>query len=151
MAFLLAGPFYKRLSLKPALVSYMTLTTVGSILILLFSETSAFPVFVLMARFGLACSFCSLYIANADVFPTLFSATAFGACNFIARFATMFAPTLAEVSPPVPMLTCMSLCILGALCVFALKASKQSVKEEDSFEKAKEIDEFESSNINQVA
>lgn len=120
---MLAGPLYKKLTLKPALMSYMTLSTVGSILILSFSETSAFPVFVLMTRFGLACSFCSLYIANADIFPTLFSATAFGACNFIARFATMFAPALAEVSPPYPMLTCMSLCILGGLGMIFLRAS----------------------------
>jgi len=134
MAFLLAGPLYKKLTLKPALVSYMVLTSAGSILILSFSETSAFPVFVLMARFGLASSFVSLYIANADVFPTLFSATAFGACNFVARFATSFAPSLAEVEEPVPMLTCLSLAVFGACCVLFLRINKYpNVEEEDEF------------------
>jgi len=51
----------------------------------------------MVAKFGIASMFNIVYIANAHIFPTLFSATALGVCNFAARLATIFAPLTAEI------------------------------------------------------
>jgi len=54
-----------------------------------------FPFLVLFASFGTASCFNFVFMAHSQLFPTLFSATAIGICNFVARFATIFAPEVA--------------------------------------------------------
>ena len=39
-----------------------------------------------------------MYIANADVFPTLFAASGLGITNFFGRIAAMLAPMIVEAS-----------------------------------------------------
>jgi len=56
----------------------------------------AFPVLIMFATFGLASLFNLVYVTHGHIFPTLFSATAMGVCNFVARIATCFAPVVAE-------------------------------------------------------
>ena len=59
---------------------------------------------ILVAKFGVASSFCIVFIAHASIFPTMFAATSFGFCNFMARAFSAVAPLLAEVDQPVPMI-----------------------------------------------
>ena len=56
-----------------------------------------FPVFVMIAQFGVSAAFNACFMSSLDLFPTLFSGTAFGFCNFLARFFTFFSPQLAEI------------------------------------------------------
>ena len=78
------------------------LPSIGGILILIWGKDSTnilvFPSLVLFAEFGMALAFNQLYSIHGHVFTTLFSATAMGICNFISRFATIFAPEVAEIS-----------------------------------------------------
>ena len=51
-----------------------------------------FPALVLVAKFGIAAAFNINYVSNSVLFPTLFTATAMGFCNFWARFVTILSP-----------------------------------------------------------
>ena len=51
-----------------------------------------FPALVLIAKFGIAAAFNLDYVSNSVLFPTLFTATAMGFCNFLARIATILSP-----------------------------------------------------------
>jgi hypothetical protein len=50
---------------------------------------NAMPLFIAFARIGVAWGFVLVYVANAEVFPTLFAATAMGICNLVARIITI--------------------------------------------------------------
>ena len=52
---------------------------------------------VLMAGFGTLACFNLVYAVHAQIFDTLFAATAMGICNGIAKVATIFAPMVAEI------------------------------------------------------
>jgi|LakMenE18May11ns_1017448.scaffolds.fasta_scaffold9018395_1 hypothetical protein len=63
-----------------------------------------FPVLVLIAKFGTSAGFNISYVANAEVFPSLFQGSAMGICNFVARSFTIFAPVIAEIVGFTPMI-----------------------------------------------
>ncbi len=97
LGYLIGGTFmYKHIGIKHTLSTCFSIGTIGSILIILNANSPFFPVFVLIGQFGIASGFCIVWIANIEVFPTLFSVTAFGICNFVSRFVTIFAPNVAE-------------------------------------------------------
>ena len=70
-----------------------------------------------VAKFGVAFTFMINYLSIVKLFPTLFCGTAAGICNFGGRLATIFAPLVAELSPPTPIL------ILGGLLSAAFASS----------------------------
>ena len=59
-------------------------------------------------------------MANSYFFPTLFAATAMGACNFLARVSSAFSYIVSEMDEPTPMYIFTSLCALSAVCSFFL-------------------------------
>jgi len=59
---------------------------------------------IFVTKFGLSMAFMINYLAIVELFPTLFCATAAGMCNFLARLGTIFAPMIAEMTPPFPLL-----------------------------------------------
>lgn len=63
-------------------------------MILFFGESSVFfmPIFVGFARIGISAGSNLIYLMNAEVFPTLFAATAIGICNLLARIVTILSP-----------------------------------------------------------
>ena len=48
--------------------------------------------FLFALRVGLNTGLNLVYFVNYDVFPTLFTSSAFGICNFAARLSTIIAP-----------------------------------------------------------
>ena len=70
-----------------------------------------------VAKFGVAFTFMINYLSIMKLFPTLFCGTAAGVCNFGGRLATIFAPIVAEMSPPTPIL------VLGTLLSTAFASS----------------------------
>jgi hypothetical protein len=60
-------------------------------------STYLFPVLILVTKLGLAGGFVVLYVSNNFIFPTLFAASAFGICNFVARIGCIFAPIIVEM------------------------------------------------------
>jgi len=53
------------------------------------------PAFVIIAKFGVSSTYMLVYAVTIDLFPTLFSATAFGVCNFVANMTTIVSPYVA--------------------------------------------------------
>ncbi len=75
------------------------------------------PVIIPFLKIGMGASFDLVYLANVDVFPTMFSGSAVGICNFIGRACTIMAPQVAERSPPYPMLVVVTMSTIGALVI----------------------------------
>ena len=59
------------------------------------------------------------------MFPAIFAGTAFGWCNIPAKIITVFAPLVAEVSPPTPMITFTVLALIAAVVASFIKTKKQ--------------------------
>jgi len=75
------------------MASYLA-SLIGGLTIIMLGSTYNFlmPLFVGVARMGVSSCFNLLYIINAEIFPTLFSATAMGICNFLARIVSIMSP-----------------------------------------------------------
>ena len=53
------------------------------------------------------------YLSIVQLFPTLFSGTASGICNFVGRLATIGSPIIAELEAPIPMFMLAIMLFLG--------------------------------------
>ena len=112
---MVSGVSYSRLGLRKSFVLSFSISVCGSFAILCLTDVpDLMPIFVMCAKFGIASAFNLVYVSNADVFPTLFSVTAMGICNFGARIATIMAPEIAEAEAPLPM---MVFCALSATAI----------------------------------
>jgi hypothetical protein len=89
------------------------------------SYQSFVPIFLGLIRVGIVCAFNLVYLANVDVFPTLFAATALGFCNFFARLFTVMSPQIAERPPPLPMITVATICGLGIIVIQKIKKNTE--------------------------
>ena len=116
VATILAGVIYEKLGCKKAFVFMYALSTVGGVGIVIYEMSVGFykndteltsgwffPFLVLFAKFGISSAFTLNYLCNVDLFPVLFVSTAYGFCNFFARFFTIFAPQVAEIQSVFPM------------------------------------------------
>ena len=85
------GAIAKFCGIKNAFIASFAISLVGGLLISIFGKTyiNLMPLFIAFARIGVAWGFVLVYIGNAEIFPTLFAATAMGICNFIARIVTI--------------------------------------------------------------
>ncbi len=88
------GVLYTKRGIKVSFSVLYVSSVLGSVLILIFGEIHAtwMPLFVIFLRVGTSGAFNLVYIANSDVFPTLFKGSAIGFCNFFARLFTIMAP-----------------------------------------------------------
>lgn len=94
---------------------------IGGIALLLYGldnpKSVFFPILVLVAKFGISCSFNIIYVSHSSVFPIAFAATALGFCNFFARVFSASSPVLAQIEEPLPVIaftfTSATACILA--------------------------------------
>lgn len=122
---MLGGYVYHRFGVKTALTGAFTLAVTGGVLILIFSEANPdfVPYMLSLAKGGIKITFDICYLANSIIFPTIFAGTAFGLCNLGAKIATILAPMLAEVDPPVPMIVFSLMAALGGIVsLFIMKS-----------------------------
>ena len=114
-----AGYIIQKTSIKTAMTILMGAALLGALLILFVGERhqELMPVFIVITKVGSSGFFTCCYQATVDVFPTLFRGTAFGICNFIARFLTTFAPILAEIQPPTPMILTSLITLVGIFAI----------------------------------
>lgn len=73
------------------------------------------PEIVLAAKFGAGAAFAMLYMSTLHYFPNRFLGRVFGTCNVTARFATIFAPMIAEAADPTPEAVMVTTCFLAAI------------------------------------
>ena len=126
------------MDLKIAMFGALGLITVASVLIILF-QSFIYKAFdgninavnyteaglVMLTNLGIVCQFDFAYLINPTLFPTIYLATAYGACNILGRFISIFAPIVARLPDPVPLIV---LTILAFLCIL-LTAKLRKVKE----------------------
>ena len=111
---------YKYAGIKRTFFLTLTISTLSAGFLMMFTDESSIglaPVIIACLRMGMGASFDLLYLANVDVFPTMFSGSAVGICNFIGRACTTMAPQVAERSPPFPMLLVVTMSTIGALAI----------------------------------
>ena len=81
---------------------------------------------------GIVTAFDLVYLIVNDLFPTIFLATSYGACNVVGRFVSILAPLIAYTPDPIPMLTLIGLsgvCIFIPMCLVKVDAdSRNSTK-----------------------
>lgn len=74
-----------------------------------------YGILILITKFGISAAFNICYVSNSEMFPPLFSVTAFGISNFFARSSTFFAPQIAEIQSTFPMMMFTSLSIAAMI------------------------------------
>ncbi len=58
---------------------------------------------LMIGKFGLSGAFNIVYLANS-IFPVLYATTTMGICSLFSRGVTIFAPMIAEIEGPYPMM-----------------------------------------------
>lgn len=98
-AVIIGSAFYTLLQQKNCFTASFSIAAIGGLLITFSAGCNNneffIPLYVMIAKFGISCSYMFLYMVQVDMFPTLFSATAFGICNQLSSIATISAPYLA--------------------------------------------------------
>jgi hypothetical protein len=115
VGFTAAGIVVERIGVKKSLSLAFGLSFIGGIGILIYDlmgldDGWLLPAMILFCLTGVSGGFQVVYSANAQLFPVLFSATALGICNFLARLSTIFAPMVAETKGNTPMVIFTVLC-----------------------------------------
>lgn len=127
---IIGGMLYKKFGVRFTLPIFYALSVAGSLCILFFGrlvgeESVINSIFVMLARVGVNTAMSMCYIANAGIFPAIFGGTAFGLCNLGAKFFTIFAPMMAEVSAPVPMITFSVVTVLAIGAALMIKVKPE--------------------------
>ena len=104
----IAAVLFAKFGIKPTIFGLMVSSTIGGIVVLTFAldhqNSWTFPVLVMLTKFGVSGVFAVLYVSHAELWPVLFSATALGLCNTIAKVFAATSPLLAEMREPYPMI-----------------------------------------------
>lgn len=69
------------------------------------------PITVLVSKSTITVAFCFIYFTTVDYFESSYLGFAIGLVNVFGRGSTIFSPIVAEIAEPVPMATCIVLCL----------------------------------------
>lgn len=106
----MSGFLYIKMGTRFGLSFSFLFSMAGSIVLIFITkmdiatQVTLIPVFISMAKFGIAAAFNMCFIASVQLIPTLHTATAFGICNMAARSMTVLSPEVAEIGGIVPLL-----------------------------------------------
>jgi MFS family permease len=121
----ISGYLYERIGVKLSFIISFAISAFGGILILVWGldhqESAGFFACFLLAKFGVTGCFNICYAANNYFFPTLFAATAFGICNFLARAFSSFSFIVSQLDEPLPMYFFTGLCLLTGFASIMLR------------------------------
>lgn len=97
IATIFGGVLIKYLNAKWSFFISNVIALVGGLMIMFLGTAleSWMPAFVVIAKFGISSTYMLVYAVTIDLFPTLFAAQAFGACNLTANLVTIAAPYIA--------------------------------------------------------
>ena len=117
-AVLLSGILLEKFNAKVTLLSLFLISGISG-LYLIQNENGGLltSVTIMSCKFGISAAFNVVYIITAAMFKAKIAATAFGVCNFFARFATIMAPFVAEWPSPLPISILSTLCFIASLMV----------------------------------
>ena len=114
------------LTLRQAMFCFIVISCIASFVIIFVYGGSDIPVaiLILFANFGITSTFDLAYLINAELFPTIFLATAYGCCNIFGRFITILSPIIAKLDHPTPLIIMVIFAGLSAiLSTFLQKVS----------------------------
>lgn len=117
------GVLYFKMGPRASLSFSYLFSIVGSvalIFILQANNEALIPVFISVAKFGIASSFNLGFIAAMQLIPTLHNASVFGYSNFSARFVTVLAPQVAEVEGIFPLVVNIAMAAVAAIAACRL-------------------------------
>ena len=95
------------------------------------SQQLFMPYRLSFAKGGVKVTFDICYMANATIFPAIFAGTAFGFCNAGAKIATIISPLLAEVDPPLPMITFVVVAGIGSIVSWLIITEESEKKAQE--------------------
>ena len=107
---------YERLGLKKSFYIGLLLSMAGCLMLLIsegYDSQAVHAICLFICKFGLTFTFMINYLSIVQLFPTLFSGTASGICNFVGRLATIGSPIIAELEAPIPMFMLATMLFLG--------------------------------------
>ena len=100
-AYTLSGVMLEMVGPKKGLSLAFGISSIGGLAITVYGlyhqDSWSFLLLILIAKFGISSAFNIIYISHARMFPTLFAATSFGFCNFLARVFTIASPLVSQV------------------------------------------------------
>ena len=124
------GLIYARIGTKATYATTLGLATVAGLGMIYYELSSGFfsgnpdekavwifPALVLICKFGTSACYNVNYIANFDLFPSIFAVSALGVGDFLGSFVTIFAPEVAELQSVTP------LCIFTGLSALTMLAT----------------------------
>ena len=116
-----------------AFFSMLTLSACGaSLLIIYWDDNNLIPIFIIMAKFGMAACFSMVFVLHVQVVPVLYSASSFGFCNMFCRFVTIISPLVAQIQYPTPLIcevvVTMSAAVISLLLITDLPKYKLKAK-----------------------
>ena len=123
VAFAASGVIFYYLGVKKTFFMCFSSATIGGLLILFYGlkhQTAwTFPVLILLSKFGISCSFNTVYVGHSTMFPVQFASASLGFCNVVARVFSATSPLLSSLEEPYPMVifTATS-CLTMVLCLF---------------------------------
>ena len=129
VAYAVSGILFECMGAKfTFLVSGLTALT-GGLLILFHGldhqDSLSFPVFFLIAKFGVTCAYSIMVVSNARIFDVKQAATAFGSASFFARIVQTASPLISTVPQPLPVqIFCITITITAISTQF-LKVGKR--------------------------
>ena len=127
LAVSMSGLLLQWFDIKHAMSCLFIISAASGVWLIHAGNTSEYTAVIIMAcKFGIAATFNCVYIATAAMFKPNVSATAFGLCNFFARFATVMAPFVAEMDEPLPIALLTITCFTASLAVIGLTEEPES-------------------------
>ena len=96
-----SGFLYKKTGPRLGFFSMFTLSSVGSLCLLLLWNQSPYLIlcFIILAKLGITSAFNMAFISFMQLIPTILCSTVFGFCNVTARVATVLSSQVAEIDP----------------------------------------------------
>ena len=125
---MIGGYLYHKFGLKPLFFTFLLVSFIGHITIVITSETNPglVPIMLTFAKGGVKVTYDLCFLGNSFLFPSIFAGTTFGFCNAGAKLASIMAPLLAEVEAPIPLSVNSALVFFAAIISLFLKASPSS-------------------------
>ena len=79
------------------------------------------PIGVLVGKASITTAFCFLYFTTVDYFESWYLGLAMGFCNVVGRSSTILSPIIAEMGKPLPMMSCIVICLLSFIMCLKLE------------------------------
>ena len=106
------GVILGKVNMRLAICLSSIIIFVGGVLIACAPPTTKMmPIYLIISIAGSQGLTLICTVVTASMFPTLFSASANGICNIVSKTLSIFAPFVAEMAAPIPMVF---LCVLSS-------------------------------------